>query len=1254
MKILRISLRNIASLAGDHTVDFTKAPLANAGLFSISGPTGSGKSSLLDALCLALYSDTPRMATVQGAAPVADHGKEVQQRDVRNLLRRNCGEGYAEAAFTGVDGKDYTARWKLWRAHSKPGGALQAVQHTLFKGNIPPGSEGEVCAGGRAGEVREAIEAKVGLSFDQFRRAVLLAQGDFATFLKAKDGERAEILQALTGTERFQQISRAVYERAKSEETRVEEVSLRLGSSMPLSAEERAEAEQGLKAAEIFETSLLERLGQRRVQEKWFADEAALRDALSKSSLLVRQCEAEVVSCRELERELAWVQLASIEAGPVRAEELGLQRELSSASRQHAEMGNRIAGLRQELAILGERLAVARAAQEAALNHQKASAEPLARARSLDGELAPLAGAAKLAERECRSAEEVFAKTEKALQGLAASLELLGNRKLELQNELNGLQCFGTFARDVEFWLEKFKSEATARSKGDLAQDAAVGAAEVGAKSAALHAGVLAKLPSLRERVREAQAAHAAAAKEAERFDASQILTGRRRATDLVEALKEVRQKLDLQKRLSEEKAAHETALGETAAQLEQKTSRLRVLRESEVPLAQAGVNDARDGLRLAEAAVSEQALVLRLSLRSGEACPVCGSIEHPNAGGEHSPAAAALSALRGLLKEKEIRLQQLMAESAGTEGLVMEMRKQAAWREVELARRKAGLEEIGGYIPSGAEAARVWGLGGEQRESALRKHLEEAAVSVKKFDEEDSKRIVAERKAKVLSADLETAQEALRIAERGEAEAKGAAERDALACENARRDLGAAEGEHAAALGALAPVREALAAAGRVLNGSEGAEPLRQARRCFEEGARQWLEAEKLLGETRQSEAGKLEQLPSLQLALETARNELGLRVKNRTDAAAVWNEKMTARAGIFGGRPVNECEAELGAAVEQASAAVHKCVEEFGKAESELNADLGRAAELESRVSRLGGDFEKVDAVMEGWLRAFAEREGVAPSRADVDGWLGRGAAWVEAAQEEVKKKAQNLANALGAESLARGQHEGQVSRRPTEDPLETVVADVARLSADAEAAAKICDLKRAVIVNDDERTRRAGEFKEELLLRQKQAHPWQKLNSLIGSADGTKFRNIAQQWTLDILLKHANAQLQSLAGRYRLERLRDSLNLMVIDREMDGEQRSVHSLSGGESFLVSLGLALGLASLTSSRLLIESLFIDEGFGSLDTDTLRVALNALSQLESQGRKVGVISHVGELVDAIPVQVRVVRSGWGASKIVV
>jgi DNA repair protein SbcC/Rad50 len=128
----------------------------------------------------------------------------------------------------------------------------------------------------------------------------------------------------------------------------------------------------------------------------------------------------------------------------------------------------------------------------------------------------------------------------------------------------------------------------------------------------------------------------------------------------------------------------------------------------------------------------------------------------------------------------------------------------------------------------------------------------------------------------------------------------------------------------------------------------------------------------------------------------------------------------------------------------------------------------------------------------------------------------------------------------------------------------------------------------------------------------------------------------------------------QLEQLAGRYFLARVPESLNLFVLDRDMGDERRSVHTLSGGESFLVSLALALGLASLTANRLRIESLFIDEGFGSLDPETMNTAMGALMSLEAQGRKVGVISHVPEMADAIPVQIRVVKGRNGTSRIIV
>ena len=143
-----------------------------------------------------------------------------------------------------------------------------------------------------------------------------------------------------------------------------------------------------------------------------------------------------------------------------------------------------------------------------------------------------------------------------------------------------------------------------------------------------------------------------------------------------------------------------------------------------------------------------------------------------------------------------------------------------------------------------------------------------------------------------------------------------------------------------------------------------------------------------------------------------------------------------------------------------------------------------------------------------------------------------------------------------------------------------------------------------------------------------------------------------SIAQGYTLDVLLGYANKHLEELSKRYKLEKIPNTLALQVIDNDMLGEVRTVHSLSGGESFLISLSLALGLSSLSSNRMKIESLFIDEGFGSLDIETLGIAMDALESLQTQGRKIGVISHVEEMKERISTQIQVTKSANGKSVI--
>ncbi len=216
MKILAIRLKNLTSIEGMVEVDFTAEPLHSAGIFAISGPTGAGKSTLLDALCLALYDKAPRFATSVESVNLADVGdNQINQSDVRNLLRRGTSDGYAEVDFLGIDGRRYRSRWSVRRTRNKISGSLQP--QTMEVKELDTEKEFQ----GTKKELLIQLVELVGLTYEQFTRTVLLAQNDFATFLKSKGAAKAELLEKLTGTGVYSRISQEVYARNKAAQEEV-------------------------------------------------------------------------------------------------------------------------------------------------------------------------------------------------------------------------------------------------------------------------------------------------------------------------------------------------------------------------------------------------------------------------------------------------------------------------------------------------------------------------------------------------------------------------------------------------------------------------------------------------------------------------------------------------------------------------------------------------------------------------------------------------------------------------------------------------------------------------------------------------------------------------------------------------------------------------------------------------------------------------------------------------------------------------
>lgn len=354
MKILAIRLKNLTSIEGTVEVDFTAEPLCSAGIFAISGPTGAGKSTLLDALCLALYDKAPRFAASVESVNLADVGdNRINQSDVRNLLRRGTSDGYAEVDFLGVDGHRYRSCWSVRRTRNKVSGSLQPQMMEVKE--LDTGKEFQ----GTKKELLAQLVELIGLTYEQFTRTVLLAQNDFATFLKSKGAAKAELLEKLTGTGVYSFISQEVFARNKAAQEEValihnkmsvielipEEEQLALQKEKELLAEKRSEgikllAEQNAQLNVVRSLKTQEELRTKKQKEEQ-GEQARLKTALdilaSQEEGLVRfkaQWEAiqpDLKRARQLD-----VQIQSQQEGYIQSQQL-----LQAARKQVQEQDKR-------------------------------------------------------------------------------------------------------------------------------------------------------------------------------------------------------------------------------------------------------------------------------------------------------------------------------------------------------------------------------------------------------------------------------------------------------------------------------------------------------------------------------------------------------------------------------------------------------------------------------------------------------------------------------------------------------------------------------------------------------------------------------------------------------------------------------------------------------------------------------------------------------------------------------------------------
>jgi len=355
---------------------------------------------------------------------------------------------------------------------------------------------------------------------------------------------------------------------------------------------------------------------------------------------------------------------------------------------------------------------------------------------------------------------------------------------------------------------------------------------------------------------------------------------------------------------------------------------------------------------------------------------------------------------------------------------------------------------------------------------------------------------------------------------------------------------------------------------------------------------------------------------------------------------------ELIDQRREYFEGQPANEISEQLEKQLQQREIEKQQAETDLAAIQTEITSYLSAVDHWQKEQQRRSTNKDVVEQKLE---QALLE---INLDKNTLQTLLNKDKKWIETQKKRfdgLKVKLQETTAALKIKKQSLTDHE---ENTPDIDEA-SVLLEMKELTDTQEKSDKEKENNSFALRSDDEKIKLGKVLHDELQTQTAIWEKWESLNELIGSSSGQKFRIFAQSLTLETLLSYTNSHLQEFAKRYYLQRVPGSdLELQVVDRDMADEVRSVHSLSGGESFLVSLALALGLASLSSNKIQVESLFIDEGFGSLDQETLDIAIASLDTLQSLGRKVGVISHVPVLVERIGAKVVVEKMGGGQSMV--
>ncbi|MCW8107351.1 AAA family ATPase [Alteromonas ponticola] len=1215
MKILSLRFKNLNSLKGEWKIDFTRAPFNENGLFAITGPTGAGKTTLLDAICLALYHQTPRL----GAISISSN----------EIMSRGTAECLAEVEFE-VKGKAYRAFWSMRRARGNADGNLQPADTELAEV-----ATGTVLAT-QVRQKNEALEALTGLDFGRFTKSMMLSQGDFAAFLNANEADRAELLEELTGTEIYGQISRRVHDRHAEEKRALRELNVQAESFQLLTAEQKQQLQNQQHDLLSKQNVLDAQISQARAHQQWWETLTLAEHKKTQAKARTEQAEQALDKAKSKLNRLA-------RSEP--AERLRMPWTLLNTSRNELEKLNKQIDEKQriksqqhtQLEQASEALHQADRAMQTVRQQAKAQEQLInEKVQPLDTKIDALNSKHTDKQRDLQRLDMQSATLKQQMHEIKSELNQLSAQHKTAAAYIESHQSDALLEQHLNGWAVQVQQLMQERQSLDEMTDEVTKLTEqqqrddekIGTLNEQLHSHEK-KMLECQQRVDEqAQRWQQAGLADEETLTASlNSLHSRWPAFHRAQSVQQAYLKVEDEFNYNRTQLATLTRNVETLTQT--RTKCMEQFRQY-----QQQINDLN--MLISQ---EEQLQYYRQQLQQGEECPLCGALEHPKCHGDvvNIPHAVQRRAdAETKFKQIEEEGKHVRAELDANNRHLQEVNTRLSAQEQELNKMRVSWQESLKQLQANVQISDTEGL---------------AAIEVNLHTQ--SQDVEAQLKLlRQLTKDAQQAKENLTQAERDLEKAGSELKLLRQQAQTTLLNLEKIISQQANKIQKIGETEKALLFEIK----ENGFEPTLSELGAWIERKREDVVEFQKHNDNMQTLSKKMSVKQTEHSAISRQLDALNAELKQmRLESDSLAEEIATLnreRFALFGNSVVADARLQLNEKVAQAEQKreeqyhLSKAIEQsYADVVTSLNILQTSFTEQQMTVEEQQQKWQALlsqssfgsEAEFEQALLPEDERNRLATLRSEL---------------VEARQKAQTLLDEANDQvaNLRDHEHAPQWER----EPASYVEEKLRKLNQEKETLLNQKGQIDQQLINDRNQRERLDQLTEQIQTQQQKYDDVTYLHSLIGSANGDKFRKFAQGLTLDNLIYLANKQLDRLHGRYLLKR-RDGegLALSVLDTWQGDVQRDTKTLSGGESFLVSLALALALSDLVSHKTSIDSLFLDEGFGTLDAETLDIALDALDNLNATGKMIGVISHIEAMKERITTQIKVAKnSGVGVSRL--